>query len=86
MQGWRGMSPAQSALVRGLCPAGHRFNGANFPTPEGDCPLCIEPAIAEMLFTFDVKVETDAQDARLPSSAYGTHTQEPPLALLATQG
>lgn len=89
LRGYRGLSPEQTSLMelgRRECPAGHRFNGGNFPTPEGDCPRCTDPNVAAQIFDFEWQVatlEADAKNARLSSPAYGTHIQEPPLVLTA---
>ncbi len=41
-----GFTPEQRELLeQRYCPQGHRFDGANYPTPEGVCPLCAWPEI-----------------------------------------
>jgi len=36
-----GLTQEQRTLLEGrYCEAGHRFDGVNYPTPEGLCPLC----------------------------------------------
>lgn len=39
----------QSLLEERNCSNGHRFNGMNFPTPDGDCLLCVDPDFAEKI-------------------------------------
>lgn len=36
-------------LAQAMCEVGHRFDGINFPTPEGNCPRCICPEVEEDL-------------------------------------
>ncbi len=39
-----GLTPAQRVMLeQRYCNVGHRIDGANYPTPEGVCPLCAWP-------------------------------------------
>lgn len=45
-----GLSPEQQdcfAVVR--CQFGHRFDGVNYPTPEGLCPRCAYPEVQQYI-------------------------------------
>jgi hypothetical protein len=45
-----GLTPEQRALLeQRYCLQGHRFDGVNYPTPEGICPLCAYPEIAQQI-------------------------------------
>ena len=37
----------RSRLDERDCQGGHRFDGVNFPTPEGTCPLCEWPEVRD---------------------------------------
>lgn len=40
-----GLTPEQRSLLeQRYCDKGHRFDGVNYPTPEGVCPRCKWPA------------------------------------------
>lgn len=45
-----GLTAEQRTLLdQHWCNNGHRFDGANFPTPEGVCPLCACPEVRDEL-------------------------------------
>jgi hypothetical protein len=45
-----GLTPVQRTLFDWQrCPNGHRFDGVNYPTPEGQCPLCAWPEVRDEL-------------------------------------
>ena len=47
-----GLTPEQrEAFAEVRCRQGHRFDGFNYPTPEGICPFCVFPE-----FKYDVAV------------------------------
>jgi hypothetical protein len=39
----------RTLLEQRYCEAGHRFDGTNYPTPEGVCPLCAWPEVKEQI-------------------------------------
>ena len=42
-----GLTAAQETrFLERWCEYGHRFDGVNFPTPEGVCPFCTWPEIS----------------------------------------
>jgi len=48
-----GFSQEQRALLeQRFCEQGHRFDGANYPTPEGVCPLCAWPEVRDELVQY----------------------------------
>ena len=62
-----GMTPEQRdrfAEVR--CPQGHRFDGFNYPTPEGICPFCVFPE-------FRLETAYKKMVAQLPADAEEAH-------------
>jgi hypothetical protein len=43
-----GLTPEQRMLLEQVrCDRGHRFDGINYPTPEGTCPRCAWPEFTE---------------------------------------
>jgi len=45
-----GLTPEQRDLLeQRFCANGHRFDGANYPTPEGICPLCAVPEVRDQV-------------------------------------
>lgn len=40
-------SEQRNLLADRECDRGHRFDGVNYPTPEGVCPLCEWPDVVE---------------------------------------
>lgn len=39
-------------LDQRFCEQGHRFDTANYPNPEGDCPLCVLPDLKQEINNF----------------------------------
>lgn len=48
------------------CGAGHRFNGANFPTPEGECPSCTCPGFTDEVNHYERLVVEQTSQPREP--------------------
>ncbi len=45
-----GLTAQQRSLLEQFrCSQGHRFDGINYPTPEGQCPLCTWPEVRQEL-------------------------------------
>jgi hypothetical protein len=56
----------RTLLEQRFCERGHRFDGANYPTPEGVCPLCAWPEVAEEINRFERLLVDDTSQPREP--------------------
>lgn len=57
-----GLTGEQRAmLAERWCTQGHRFDGANYPTPEGDCPLCTWPEVRADINRYQRQLADDLQ-------------------------
>ncbi len=78
-----GLTPSQRSLLeQRYCDAGHRFDGANYPTPEGVCPLCVWPEVREQINWYQrLIVEQDEQPRKPLHQAIGLAAQSAPSVL-----
>lgn len=74
-----GLTQEQRTLIeQRYCARGHRFDGANYPTPEGVCPLCAYPWVRSEIDQYQRLV---AEQAMLPEhmlrerQSVGLHVQ-----------
>ena len=62
-----GLTSQQRALLDSRwCDNGHRFNGANYPTPEGVCPFCAWPEFQEEVSQYERLVAEQTSQPREP--------------------
>lgn len=60
-----GLTGEQRAMFADrFCRLGHRFDGANYPTPEGNCPLCTWPVVREEINHYQRLLADDASSPR----------------------
>lgn len=84
LQGWKGLSPYQSVcFAKVWCESGrHRFDGANFPTPEGLCPRCNWVEADRQIAQFQ-RLQMSAPSSYSP---VGLNIQSPPPTLVGNEG
>ncbi len=62
-----GLTPEQRSLLeRGYCDQGHRFDGANYPTPEGVCPLCTWSEVRDQINQYQMLLVEQSSQPRAP--------------------
>lgn len=79
-----GLTAEQRVLLEERwCVQGHRFDGANYPTPEGECPLCAVPEIRHDIVNYQRVVAERFTQPREPlhqSVGLAEHSISPSLA------
>lgn len=81
-----GMTPEQTErFAQRWCENGHKFDGANFPTPEGVCPFCAWPEVkAERDRYYQLVAEPTEQPREPLHPSFGLHVQSASPALAAS--
>jgi hypothetical protein len=75
----------RTLLEQRWCENGHRFDGVNYPTPEGVCPLCAWPDLRDQFNQFQrlLVEETQPREPLHPSVALLEQSVSPSLTALS---
>jgi hypothetical protein len=80
-----GLTPEQRNLLAArYCRLGHRFDGANYPTPEGVCPICAWPEVKTEIEHYQRLVVEQSQPREPLHQSIGLLEQSASPSLTAT--